>query len=989
MLGGRGGERARDGRPCPEDDVREDRSQHSGDEPVRPLRPGGPVRGVPGGARGGAAGRARRRPPFRSLLLGVLALLLAFLVLPAAAARATDWLWFREIGYERVFLLKIAAQWALGLVAGLGSFAVLYLNGRVALRGEVDDAIKAIERGRVDAAARAAVLTPLARTLLLPVAAVLAALTAIAAAGQWRMLVQFQHRSPFGVADQVFGRDVAYYVFTLPAIEAALSFTTLAITLSFAPIALGIYLARGDIRVFAGRLRVAPRAAVHLGVLVALHFVATALRMLLVGVPGVLYASHAPLQGASYTDLHVRVPMLRATALLALVAAAYVLWAAWRGRFGRTAVLTLVGLAVTSVLLVGVVPAVFQRLVVQPNELAREAPQIRHHIEATRRAWGLDSVQRRELDAEQGLTPADVAANQATISNVRLWDREPLLQTFGQIQSIRTYYDFVAVDDDRYRIGGELRQVMLSARELNTAALPTRTFINEHLTFTHGMGLTLGPSNQVTPVGLPVLWVKDLPPASEVEVRVTRPQIYFGELSDAFVLAPTRQREFDYPAGEGDQAVYSQYEGRAGVPVPSFGRRLLFALRFRSLNILLSSDLTADTRVLFHRNVRERAQLALPFLRFDEDPYLVVTDSGHLKWVLDAYTTTDRYPYAQRLADGTSYMRNSVKVVIDAYDGDVRAYLADPADPMIRTLSRIYPGLLRPLAEMPADLRAHLRYPQDLFRVQTALYATFHMTDPETFYHREDQWQVPASQGGDEGEGFMRHIVMRLPGEAEPEFILMRPFTPRQKDNLAAWMVARNDGEHYGELVAYRFPRQSLVFGPAQIVNRINQDTEVARQVSLWDQRGSEVIRGELLVIPIEGSLIYVQPLYLRAEGGRIPELKRVIVAHENRVAMEETLDAGLRRLFGDAAAATTVPVTAPGDATDASPTPATGAATAAPVGAATGAPDAATAALVRQAVEHYERARAAQRADDWATYGAEMRRLGEVLTRLRDGGAP
>jgi uncharacterized membrane protein (UPF0182 family) len=379
------------------------------------------------------------------------------------------------------------------------------------------------------------------------------------------------------------------------------------------------------------------------------------------------------------------------------------------------------------------------------------------------------------------------------------------------------------------------------------------------------------------------------------------------------------------------------------------------------LNILLSSDLTPETRVVFHRNVRERAQLALPFLRFDTDPYMVVSDSGRLKWVLDAYTSTDRYPYSQHLGDGTNYLRNSVKVVIDAYDGDVTAYLADPGDPMIRTLARIYPGLLRPLDQLPADLRAHLRYPGDLFNAQSQLYATFHMTDPETFYHKEDQWQLPRSRGDNEREGFMRHMVMRLPGEKEPEYILMRPFTPRQKDNLAAWMVARNDGAHYGKLVAYRFPRQSLVFGPMQIVNQIDQNTDVSRQVTLWDQRGSEVIRGELLVIPIEGALLYVQPLYLRAEGGKIPELKRVVVAYGSRVAMEETLEGGLRKLFGDGVA---VPASSSSSSPEESESNA-------------------PADLAREAAQHYDRARAAQRADDWTTYGAEMQKLGDVLARM------
>ncbi len=939
----------------------------------RPFHTTGGVKDPPRGGRGRptATGGGSRR----LIALGLAALVLVFLLAPLSARRLTDWMWFREVGFERVFLLKIGVQWGLAIAAGSLSFALLYLSARVALRGADIVRVPVKDRARSPDEMEVAFPARLPSILALAASAFLAVLMGLLAASGWRALLQFIYRTPFGVADPVFGRDVGYYVFTVPVIERVLDLGVLVLMLALA-IAVAIYMARGEIRRRDLQFRVAPIAQMHLGVLAALLLVFAGLKTLLVAVPALLYASHGPLQGASYTDLHVRVPALRIVGSLALIAAASILWGAWRGRLVRQATLTLAGYVALAMLIGGIVPAAFQRLVVQANELARETPQIRRHIEATRSAWGLDAVERRELGAEQSLTLQDIEAHSATISNVRLWDREPLLQTFGQIQSIRTYYDFVAVDDDRYRINGELRQVMLSARELNASALPTRTFINEHLTFTHGMGLTLGPSNQVTAEGLPVLWIKDLPPSASVPIRITRPQIYFGELSNEFVLAPTRQREFDYPAGEGDAAVYSTYDGPAGVPVGSFGRRLLFALRFRSLNILLSRDLTTATRILYHRNVRDRAELALPFLRFDSDPYLVITDTGRLKWILDAYTSTNRYPYAQRLTDGTNYLRNSVKVVIDAYDGDVQAYLSDPADPMIRTLARIYPGLLHPLGDMPADLRAHLRYPEDLFAAQTALYATFHMTDPETFYHREDQWQVPAGLGGDEGEGSMRHIVMRLPGEGEPEFILMRPFTPRQKDNLAAWMVARNDGEHYGKLVAYRFPRQSLVFGPAQIVNRINQDTEVARQVSLWDQRGSEVIRGELLVIPIEESLIYVQPLYLRAEGGRIPELKRVIVAHESRVAMEETLEAGLRRLFGaDVAQATADTIR-----------------TAAMPAAVLGLDDstvAVSAELLRQAVEHHERARAAQRAEDWAAYGAEMRSLGEVLRRLGGGRAP
>jgi uncharacterized membrane protein (UPF0182 family) len=896
--------------------------------------------------------------------VAILAAFVLLLVAPAIARRITDWLWYAEIGFERVFFTKIIAQWLLGGVAGAAAFLIFYGNVRLALaRRPTEPGAGAPPPRRETSLSR---FERIASALALPSTVTLALLFALVVATEWRVLLQFLYRTPFGTADPVFGRDIGYYVFVLPLLEAVIDYAVLALMLAVASVWF-IYTARGAIRRGGWRFRLEPTARRHVAILAALLLVVLAAQIPLIAIPHLLYSPHSVLVGANYTDLNARLPAWWVSSAIMLLAGGYLLWRAWRGHLTRSAVIVAGGVAVLAFVTGRVFPAGFQRLVVQPNELTREAPQIVRHIEATRVAWGLGSVERRELEGASTLTQRDIDANRATISNVRLWDREPLLQTFGQIQSIRTYYDFVAVDDDRYRIGGELRQVMLSVRELNAAALPTRTFINEHLTFTHGMGITLGPSNQVTSQGLPVLFIQDLPPISRIDVKVSRPQIYFGELSNDFILAPSRQREFDYPAGEGDQGVYSSYDGAAGVPVASFARRLLFAWRFRSLNILLSRDLTERTRILYHRDVVDRASRALPFLTLDNDPYLVVTNDGTLKWILDAYTTTARYPYSQRTRDGTNYMRNSVKIVIDAYDGDVKAYQMDAIDPIIRTLSRIYPGLLRPIEEMPADLRAHVRYPEDLFRVQTALYATYHMSDPETFYHREDQWQIPRATRGEQTDAFVRHMVMRLPGEREPEFILMRPFTPRQKDNLAAWMVARNDGEHYGRLLVYQFPRQSLVFGPTQIVNRINQDTEVARQISLWDQRGSEVIRGELLVIPIEESLIYVQPLYLRAEGGRIPELKRVIVAHESRVVMEESLEAGLARLFGARA-----PVLARRDAEARTPLPAE----AAPPAPASG-------DLLRRAMLHYERARAAQRADDWATYGDEMRLLGEVLREL------
>ena len=914
--------------------------------------------------------RPSRRPAI--ILVAVVVLLLLSRVL---AVQLTDWLWFREVGFERVFLLQLFAGGGLGLLAGLGGFAVIYGNARIALRGieKVMESVQVLAEGGIEMRER--FLTKLASLLALPLSAFLAIGLATSAAAQWRTLVQFVYRTPFGTVDPIFSRDVAYYVFTLPTISLFIDLISSALMISLLVIALPIYLVRGAIHARNGAVRVERSAELHATILIALLLLVQAARLIFVKSPSLLFGAHGPLQGASLSDLTIQLPAYRALAVLLVGGAGFLLWTARRGNVVRATMGVVGGYFALSLIFTAVLPSLYQRLVVQPNELARETPQIEHHITATRRAWGLDKVQLRELEGDQVLSAQDLVRNRATLDNVRLWDREPLLQTFGQLQSIRTYYDFVGVDDDRYMVNGQMRHVLLSARELDASALPTRTFVNEHLTFTHGMGLTMGPSNQVTAEGLPVLWVQDLPPTTSNGLNITRPQIYFGELPTSYVLAPSRQREFDYPSREGDEAVYSAYNGGAGVPIDAFWRRALFAMRFQAINILLSQDFTPETKIIFFQNVRDRAQKALPFLTFDPDPYLVVTDSGQLKWILDAYTSTSRYPYSARTSDGTNYLRNSVKVVIDAYDGDVKAYVSEADDPMVITLGRIYPGLLRPLAEIEPSLRAHLRYPEALFSAQTSLYATFHMTDPETFYHREDQWQIPTAQRGGVTSGYQRHIVMRLPGEEEIEYLLMRPFTPRQKDNLAAWMVARNDGDKYGELISYRFPRQSLIYGPSQITSRINQDTEVSRQLSLWDQGGSEVIRGELLVIPIEASLLYVQPIYLRASGGKIPELKRVVVAHEGRVVMEETFDRALRTLFGDDGGTTR---------TSAAPTPAAVAAGATTAGTNT-AVSAEREALTTQALQHYDRARAAQRVDDWATYGREMQQLGDVLRRLRE----
>src|SRR4051812_45225439 len=705
----------------------------------------------------------RRRVPRPGLIAIVIGLVLLFIVAPAIARRLTDLMWYEEVGLGRVFWLKIVAQWTLGLSIGVLSFLLLVVNARWALTTWVPG-IVSIDRDDPAHAAQAlfaSVVAPLFRTII-PLA--LAVLIGASAATDWTTVIQFWYRTPFGVTDPIFHRDIGYYVYTVPMIEAVLSWLRASAILSLVAIALPVYLGLGEVGWMYRSRRITPRASRHLAALVATILALSGLSTLFVDVPDALQASHAVLQGATYTDIHIQVPMLRLLGIVTLAGALWVLVDAWRGRFVRGAAWVVGVWFLLTVVLVGLVPLTYQRLVVQANELARETPQLRHYIAMTRRAWGIDSVDHRELRPPVApLTWQDIQANRPTIDNIRLWDRAELLETYGQLQSIRTYYDFVGVDDDRYLIGGHPRQLLLSVRELNTNALPTQSFINSHLTYTHGMGLTLGPANAVTAEGLPELWVQDLPPRTNTSIAITRPQVYFGELTTDFAIAPSRQHEFDYPAGSGDSAVYSQYAGKAGISARSIFTRLLFALRFGSINILLSDDFTADTRLLINRDIRVRSQLALPFLRFDDDPYVVVAADGTLKWILDAYTTTDRYPYSQRAPDGTNYMRNSVKVVIDAYDGTITPYIADPSDPMIRTLARIYPKVLRPIGEMPADLRAHVRYPYDLFRMQTSMYALFHMTDPATFYHREDQWQVPTPEQNDSDSALrgelMRHMV--------------------------------------------------------------------------------------------------------------------------------------------------------------------------------------------------------------------------------------
>jgi uncharacterized membrane protein (UPF0182 family) len=683
-----------------------------------------------------------------------------------------------------------------------------------------------------------------------------------------------------------------------------------------------------------------------------------------------LYSARGIVFGASYTDVHASLPVLGALTVLAVLCAGACLAQLGMGGL-RVVAAGLLVLAVVWVGGLGIYPALLQRFSVTPNELNAERPFIVHNIRMTRQAYGLDRIDEREFPADESLDVRAIDRNAPTIKNIRLWDYRPLLRTFAQLQEIRTYYKFQDVDNDRYLVNGEYRQLMLSPRELSYAHLQSRIWINEHLTFTHGYGAVVGPVNRVTAEGLPEFLVQDIPPRSaEGFPKITRPEIYYGETSNEYVLVRTRSQELDYPAG--DQNVYARYAGEGGVPFSSWLRKLAFALRFGEIKILLSNDLTPESRIMMYRTIGQRVRQIAPFFHYDRDPYMVVTDAGRLVWMLDGYTTSDRYPYSDPVRGLGNYIRNSVKITVDAYDGRVRFYLADPTDPVIRVYAAGFPGMLRPLSEMPEDLRRHIRYPEDFFAIQARKYATYHMLDPQVFYNKEDLWTLPRrSIEGRDREMEPYYTIMRLPAEAREEFILLTLFNPSRRDNMIAWLAARSDPPNYGRLVVYNFPKQKLVYGPRQIDARIDQDPVISQQLALWNQRGSTVIRGSLLAIPIDQSLIYVQPLYLAAsEQGALPELRRVIVAYGNQIAMEPTLEHSLARIFGGGA---TVAV-APASAVPPGPGQVPGAARPAPP---------ALSSAAQRALEIYNRGQDALRRGDWAQYGAEQKRLEEALKGL------
>lgn len=939
----------------------------------------------------------RRGPPGGLVILAVVVLMLVVLlpfVVGPLLSFLTDLLWFRSLGFESVYLVRYQAGFSAFVVFFLAFFLFaavnLYFALRPRLRERVVDA-----RGRRGGA--------LALTLrLLPLLLIPSLFFGLAAGGEWDTILRWLNGASFGVADPLFGRDIGFYFFTLPFLQFVRGWLIVAVILT----AIGVffvYSARGVAGVALGQVATptdlrgvgdlaqtfAIPARVHLSILAGL-FLALIAAGYLIDQFGLLFREEAVLTGAGYTSVNARLPAL--TILTVIVAIAAVL--ALANAFARTVWLLAGSLGlwlVASVLLLGVYPGLVQTFIVNPDQINNERPYLVRHIEATRQAYGLANVEESTFNAGNDPTPDELRTMLADTTTVRLWDIRPLNDAYQQLQALRQYYAFNDVDVDRYTIRGVERPVMLSARELDQSRLPreARTWQNLHLVYTHGFGAVLTSVGGVTPEGLPRLELRDIPPQGEP--KIDQPRIYYGELTDAYAIVNTTQDEFDY-AKEGGDAQY-RFSGGGGISIGSLWDRFLFAVRFGDGNLLVTPQLTGESRILFHRVISERQRLVAPFLSYDPDPYLVIAD-GQLYWINDAYTTGSGFPYSQ-FRGAANYIRNSVKVVTNAYDGSMTYYVVDETDPVIKTLRKIYPDLFaKTVSDMPGSLRAHLRYPEGLFRLQVDVFAAFHMTDPAEFYNRGDLWRVAneiSTQGGGKVAIEPYYITTTLPGATRQEFILFVPMTPggTDRDNMVAWIAGRADPPEYGRLRVLRFPKDRVIFGPLQIEARIDADSNIRQQLTLLTAgAGANVLRGNLLVLPLGSSFLYVEPLFVQASQGRIPEMRRVILATQDRVVMEDTFERALTRLISEsiAGAPTTSPVPA-SPSPGASPTPRPSG-TASPAPTATAAPSAAPSAtvaqLIKEASDRFNAAQDALRNGDFAEYGKRIDQLRDTLAKLR-----
>jgi len=865
------------------------------------------------------------------LKYGVVAAL-AFLVIFSGqiAYLLTELRWFQSIGYSSVFTTMVFTR--LGIF--LGAAILFFLASSINLHW-----VK--ERP----------------PYILWIVALISVLFGLVAQFGWETLLLALNSQSFEFQDPLFQKDIGFYVFTLPFLWFLWNALFATVLINLIITAAAYLFVRVDFALFKEEsleyteiAKMIPgRARSHMAVLSGILAILFSLRFLLDRYD-LLYSETGVVYGAGYTDVNAHLPFLYIYAGVALLIAIGLFTFASRREFSR-ALFLLSMLAVVTLVLGSTYPILIQQYKVAPNEIAMEEPFIAYNIDYTLKAYGLDGIDESLFLLDYNLTGQDIEANRATVDNIRLWDWRPLLKTYKQLQEIRLYYEFFDVDVDRYPVDGKKRQVMLSARELSQDQLPeqAQTWINMHLVYTHGYGICVSPTNEVAPGGLPEFYVKNIPPESVIG-KIERPEIYYGEGRKDYLVVKTDQEEFDYPLG--DENVRTTYVGDAGIGLDLFTKALM-AYRLGSFKLFLSDDIMDQSRIMIHRNILDRVENIAPFLVYDNDPYVVLAD-GRIYWIIDAYTLTGRYPYSERLG-GFNYIRNPVKVVIDAYDGSLSYYVIEE-EPILEAYKAIFPDLFLPLESMPSELQDHIRYPVDLFNVQVQIYKDYHMKDPQVFYNREDAWDLPSEvYQGKRQLMEPYYVIMRMPGGASEEFILIQPFTPRSKNNMIAWMCAKSDQPDYGDLIVFKFPKDQLIFGPMQVEARVDQNTEISEQLTLWSQKGSSVIRGNLLVIPINNSLLYVEPLYLQAENSEFPELKRVIVAYSGDVVMEESLEEALAMIFD----------LVPEDETRRERG------------------ELSTEELIGQALIHYENAENWLREGNWSGYGEEIDSLGEVLEAL------
>jgi uncharacterized membrane protein (UPF0182 family) len=818
------------------------------------------------------------------------------------------WLWMRELGYTNIFWRLLSIKWALFASSFVGIFLFLWINLRVVIGKRSGFRAEAGEGSEnLQTTSGMVISAKLSNVSAIIISAGIALIFGLVFYAQWDTYIRFQWGGPFGEVDPIFSKDVGFYLFRLPFYE--LIKTALAVMTWLALAMVSIIYA------YLGAFQIGPkygsprnwRAIRHLSILFLVLLGTWAWGYYLDRFE-LLYSTRGVVYGVGFTAYQVTRIGLWVVFFAAIALAVLIVINLFLRRF-RIMLIGVGSYLVLYFLAVILLPGVVQKFKVGPSELELETPYLKHNIDFTRKAFQLDQVQEKVYPSLIDLTSEDISRNQETINNIRLWDWRPILETYRQTQEIRLYYQFYEVDVGRYHLEDGYHQVMLSAREL-APELPAkaRTWVNEYLQFTHGYGLVMNFVSKKGAEGLPQYILENIPPVSARNLTVDQPAIYYGEKTPGYRIVSTKVKEFDYP--KGNENVYTSYQGKGGIPLDSFWKKILFAWTRSDISLLLTSYLGPDSRIQIWRQVQERISNIAPFLELDKDPYLVLS-KGRLYWIQDAYTTSDRFPYAQpyqRAFSKINYIRNSAKVLVDAYEGTVLFYVMDPKDPVLNVYRQAFPGAFRKLEDLSEDLRAHLRYPEDLFAIQAEMYMTYHMTDPQVFYNQEDLWTSPQEKyAGTAVQMNPYYILMRLPGTKELQYLLMMPFTPQNRDNMVAWMAAKCDLPQYGEILVYQLPKERLTFGPIQIEAMIDQNTLISQQLSLWDQRGSRVIRGNLVVIPIDNSFLYVEPVYLTSEGTNIPQLKRIIVISGDKVAMEPTLDESLAAVFGTAQPATAV----------------------------------------------------------------------------------